>query len=63
MYLFMFVYEVSGIKEIYRLHIDVNAVFFSPIDDEKFLGSSQAIHGLCFTLSFTAGDRSGFDKP
>lgn len=36
MYLFMFVYEVSGIKEIYRLHIDVNAVFFSPIDEKNF---------------------------
>lgn len=61
LHLFVFVYEVSGIKKVYVLHVEMYAIFFSQID-EKFLEESRVIHGLSITFSFIAGDHSDFDK-
>lgn len=34
--MFMFVYEVPEIKEVYILHVETYAVFFSQIDEKYF---------------------------
>lgn len=61
MYLFVFLYEVSGIKEVYIRHRDACAVFFNQVEEKYFWNGAKPFTASVLLLVLWQGI-TGFDK-